>query len=86
MAGTGLAMWFPDVVRNLTGNEAYVLFNSLKEAHVHEAILAVTVLLFWHMYNVHFRPGKFPGSMLWITGKISGKEMKDEHPAEPDSH
>ena len=85
MAGTGLAMWFPDLVRNLTGNEAFVLFNSLKEAHAHEAILAVTVLLFWHMYNVHFRPGKFPGSGLWLTGKISGKEIKEDHPAEYDS-
>ncbi len=46
------------------------------------AIVAVTVLLFWHLYNVHFRPGKFPVSALWLTGNITGKEMKEEHPAE----
>jgi hypothetical protein len=34
------------------------------------------------MYNVHFRPGKFPGTRVWITGKISIREMKEEHPAE----
>jgi len=53
-----------------------------KEAHAHEAILAVTVLLFWYMYNIHLRPGKFPGSALWITGKITGKEISEEHLAE----
>ncbi len=85
MAGTGVAMWFPDITRKLVNSEAFVLFNSFKEAHAHEAILAVTVLLFWHMYNVHFRPGKFPGSLLWINGSITKEEMENDHPEEFES-
>lgn len=85
MACTGIAMWFPGIIRNFLNSEAFIFFNSFKEAHAHEAILAVTVLLFWHMYNVHLRPGVFPGSRAWIDGMISAEEMKIDHPAEYES-
>jgi len=85
MAGTGIAMWFPEITRNLSNSDAFILFNSFKEAHAHEAILAITVLLFWHMYNVHLRPRTFPGSLLWIHGRITREEMKNDHTAEYES-
>jgi len=85
MAGTGITMWFPGVTQKLLNSEAFILFNSFKEAHAHEAILAVLVILFWHMYNVHFRPGTFPGSLHWITGQITREKMSEDHPAEFES-
>jgi cytochrome b subunit of formate dehydrogenase len=53
-----------------------------REVHSDEAMLATLAIVIWHMYNVHLNPHKFPMSKVWITGKLSRKEMEDEHPLE----
>jgi hypothetical protein len=53
-----------------------------REAHSDEAFLATMAIIIWHFYNVHFNPDKFPGSKVWLTGKLSREEMKKEHPLE----
>lgn len=50
--------------------------------HSDEALLAIGFILFIHFYSEHLRPGKFPMSWIWLTGKISTEEMKHEHPLE----
>ena len=50
--------------------------------HADEAILAALAIFIWHFYNVHFKPEKFPGSGIWIHGRISKKEMLEFHPLE----
>jgi hypothetical protein len=45
-------------------------------------MLIFLVLFIWHIYDVHLSPGVFPMSKIWLTGKISKKELKDEHPRE----
>jgi hypothetical protein len=34
------------------------------------------------MYNVHLSPEVFPMSKVWLTGKITGKELRLLHPLE----
>ncbi|MEW6360306.1 MAG: hypothetical protein AB1696_28490 [Planctomycetota bacterium] len=58
------------------------LLLAARAVHGYEAILAALAILVWHMYNVHCSPRRFPGSMTWITGKISMSEMKEAHPLE----
>jgi hypothetical protein len=49
--------------------------------HRMEAILACLAIIVWHMYEVHFRPGKFPHSLVWFHGWMDEEEMEEEHPA-----
>jgi cytochrome b subunit of formate dehydrogenase len=50
--------------------------------HGYEAILAFLAVIIWHMYNVHLSPEVFPMSKVWLTGKITGKELRLLHPLE----
>lgn len=50
--------------------------------HGYEAILAFLAVIIWHMYNVHLNPEVFPMSKVWLTGKITGKELRTLHPLE----
>jgi len=84
MVTTGLVMWFPKVIWMIWPQASITVFDVAKEAHAHEALLALLALSIWHMYNVHLRPGRFPGSLFWIDGKISRHELMREHPAEID--
>jgi cytochrome b subunit of formate dehydrogenase len=79
MIGTGLVLWFQDF--SLTFLPKYAL-DITKEAHRDEALLATLAIVIWHFYNVHFNPDKFPGSLTWLTGKISKHEIIEEHPLE----
>ena len=93
MIGTGMVMWLfqgefeplifgrielsfgPDMITN----SVYAI---AREMHSDEALLATLVIVGWHFYNVHLNPHKFPMSKVWLTGKMTEKEMKDEHPLE----
>jgi cytochrome b subunit of formate dehydrogenase len=93
MIGTGAIMWLfqgkfdptflgeislsfgPDIVTNYVHAIA-------REMHSDEALLATLVIIGWHFYNVHLNPHKFPMSKVWLNGKVSKKDMLDEHPLE----
>jgi cytochrome b subunit of formate dehydrogenase len=93
MIGTGAVMWLfqgkfeplifgeidlsfgPDIITN----SVYAI---AREMHSDEALLATLVIIGWHFYNVHLNPHKFPMSKVWLTGKITEKEMIEEHPLE----
>jgi len=47
--------------------------------HVDEAIMAVIVLTFWHLTNVHLVPGRFPMQWTFLTGKITREHQIEEH-------
>jgi len=79
---SGLAMWFPGMVPNVVPAAPPALFDALKEAHAHEAVLALLAIAIWHVYNVHLRPGRFPGSLAFIHGRIGRRERLAEHPLE----
>jgi len=53
-------------------------------AHSFEGMMIFLVLFLWHIYDVHLSPGVFPMSWIWLSGKISKEELKEEHPLEYD--
>ncbi|HEY4716731.1 MAG TPA: cytochrome b/b6 domain-containing protein [bacterium] len=79
MIGSGALLWFQDI--SLMFLPKFAL-DASKEAHSDEAVLATLAIVIWHFYNVHFNPDKFPGSLLWLHGRIPKDEMMEEHPLE----
>jgi len=93
MIGSGIIMWmFQGKFYPMFFGEVDISFTSgivdnyvhaiSREAHSDEALLATLAILIWHFYNVHFNPDKFPGSKVWFSGKMTRKEMEEEHPLE----
>lgn len=76
---SGIVLWFPVFFGNrlpdLAIGMAYI-------AHSDEAVLAISAIVVWHFYNVHYHPDKFPMSWVWWHGKISEEDIKAEHPLE----
>lgn len=50
-----------------------------KVAHGNEGLMALLVVIVWHLYNVHLAPGVFPMSRTIFTGKISRRRLRHEH-------
>jgi cytochrome b subunit of formate dehydrogenase len=63
-------------------NSGEYIFDVFVAIHGYEAILAFLAIIVWHMYNVHFSPAVFPMSRVFLTGRISRKQMMEEHPLE----
>ena len=79
MISTGITLWFTDFFLRHFPKWATDI---AKEAHSDEALLATLAIIIWHFYNVHLNPHKFPMNKTFITGKISEREMIEEHPLE----
>ena len=90
MIGTGAVMWlFQGKFNPIIFGEIDLsfgpqiitksLWDICREMHSDEALLATLVIIGWHFYNVHLNPHKFPMSKIWLTGKISEKEMMEDH-------
>ncbi|HEY6103183.1 MAG TPA: cytochrome b/b6 domain-containing protein [bacterium] len=79
MATTGVIMWFDNTFIGLLSKLGYDIARVI---HFYEAWLATLAIIVWHFYFVIFSPEAFPMNMAWWTGKLSEKEMKDEHPLE----
>jgi cytochrome b subunit of formate dehydrogenase len=83
MIGTGLAMWFHDLVLVVFPKISPTAFNAFKEAHAHEAVLAFLAIMIWHVYNVHLRAGRLRWNWVWVHGRVSLDEVSEEHPLDP---
>ena len=79
MMCSGLVLWFPVFFGNLLPDLAIPIAYI---AHSDEAILAISAIVVWHFYNVHYNPDKFPMSQVWLTGRISLHDIQREHPLE----
>ena len=77
MVATGLMMWFFEVTLRLLPKWAYDL---VLIVHGYEALLAFLAIILWHLYNVHLKPGVFPMNKVWLTGKVTLRELKEHHP------
>jgi cytochrome b subunit of formate dehydrogenase len=75
MIMTGFMMWNPIAATSIVPGE---FIPAARAAHSAEALLAVVSIIIWHMWNVHVR--RFNRSMF--TGKLSRKDMEEEHAAE----
>lgn len=80
MIFSGSAFLFPDIWASLLPQDwAFYFQNIMRIAHSHEALLALVVIAFWHWYNVHFAPGRFPMQWTFLTGKITREHQIEEH-------
>jgi cytochrome b subunit of formate dehydrogenase len=70
---TGFFLWYEQFATKYVFNLSLLL-------HTMEAILASCAIMVWHFYEVHLKPDKFPMSKIWLDGKISAHELKEEHP------
>lgn len=79
MVVTGLILWFPVRWAFLVGG---IGIQAAQLIHAFEALLAVLVILTWHMYHAHIVPEFWPMSRVWLTGRISRWAMEELHPEE----
>jgi CheY-like chemotaxis protein len=79
MVLSGFVLWFNDAILRIA---PLWVIDIAKVVHRYEAILAIVSIAVWHMYTVHWRPGVFPMSRVFLDGRISRKDMMHEHPLE----
>jgi cytochrome b subunit of formate dehydrogenase len=79
MAVTGAILWFDNTFMGLLTKLGSDIARTV---HFYEAVLATLAIIVWHFYYVIFNPDVYPMSFVWLTGKITEKEMAEEHAAE----
>ncbi len=80
MIVSGSSFLFPEFwAAILPVNVASHFQEMMRLSHPHEALLALLVIAFWHWYNVHLAPGRFPMQWTFLTGKITREHQMEEH-------
>ena len=93
LAVAGTALLFPDIVARIIPEAIFKIlpraaaeggFPSLFQdiarlMHADEAVMALIVLAFWHLANVHIVPGRFPFQWTFLTGRITREHQIEEH-------
>ena len=79
MGATGVILWFENTSIGLFTKLG---FDISRTVHFYEAILATLAVLVWHFYFVIFNPDIYPMNLAWLTGRVSEREMLDDHPLE----
>jgi cytochrome b subunit of formate dehydrogenase len=79
MGITGVLLWFENTSIGLFTKLGFDISRTI---HFYEAILATLAILVWHFYFVIFNPDVYPMNLSWLTGRMSEREMLDEHPLE----
>jgi cytochrome b subunit of formate dehydrogenase len=79
MGVTGAILWFENTSMGLFTKLGFDISRTI---HFYEAILATLAIVVWHFYFVIFNPDVYPMNLAWLTGRMSEKEMLEEHPAE----
>ena len=77
MGATGAILWFENTSMGLFTKLG---FDVARTVHFYEAILATLAIIVWHFYFVIFNPDIYPMNLAWLTGRMSEKEMLEEHP------
>lgn len=80
MIVSGTSFLFPEFWASILPVSIAAEFQELMRlSHPHEALLALLVIAFWHWYNVHLAPGRFPMQWTFLTGKITREHQIEEH-------
>lgn len=79
MGITGAVLWFDNTSMGLFTKLGFDISRTI---HFYEAILATLAIVVWHFYFVLFNPDIYPMNLAWLTGRMSEREMLEEHPLE----
>ncbi len=80
MVVSGSSFLFPEFWNSiLPADYASHWQEMMRLSHPHEALLALLVIAFWHWYNVHLAPGRFPMQWTYLTGKLTREHQIEEH-------
>jgi cytochrome b subunit of formate dehydrogenase len=80
MVVSGSSFLFPELWAMILPSGVAAHWQELMRlSHPHEALLALLVIAFWHWYNVHLAPGRFPMQWTFLTGKITREHQMEEH-------
>jgi len=78
LISAGLTLLYPETMATIWPNPQF--FQDLARLmHADEAIMAITVVVFWHWSNVHLVPGRFPLQWSFLTGAITREHQIEEH-------
>jgi cytochrome b subunit of formate dehydrogenase len=78
LVSAGTSLLYPELMATIWPNPRF--FQDLARLmHADEAIMAITVIVFWHWSNVHLVPGRFPLQWSFLTGKITREHQIEEH-------
>ncbi len=77
MIVTGFILYFPTLAARFLPGQ---VIPAAKMAHSYEAMLALLVVVTWHLYGVIFNPHTFPLDKSIFSGKIKLEELKQERP------
>ncbi len=75
----GTALLFPEYVALLWPFDPSFVQDLARIMHADEAIMALIVVAFWHLSNVHLVPGRFPAQWTVFTGRITREHQLEEH-------
>ena len=79
MVTTGLVLWFPTYATRILPGE---LVPAAKEMHSGEALMALLIIVVWHLYDVVLSPRVFPLDGAMVNGRVSRERLLEEHPRE----
>jgi hypothetical protein len=80
MTVSGSSFLFPAFWATILPAGAAAYFQEMMRlSHPHEALLALLAIAFWHWYNVHLAPGRFPMQWTFLTGRITREHQIEEH-------
>ena len=80
MVVSGSSFLFPEFWNSVLPTAYASHFQEMMRlSHPHEALLALLVIAFWHWYNVHLAPGRFPMQWTFLTGKLTREHQIEEH-------
>jgi formate dehydrogenase subunit gamma len=75
----GTALLYPEKIALLWPFNPAFIQDLARIMHADEAVLALIVIAFWHLSNVHIVPGRYPAQWTVFTGRITREHQIEEH-------
>jgi hypothetical protein len=76
---SGLMLWFPEATTRVV--PGWVL-NAAIIVHGHEAQLVIGFIFTVHVFHANLRPDKFPIDTVFLTGRLTEEQFREDRPLE----